>query len=251
MRLDPEQFASVVVGTIKSALKPLQDRLLVLEQREIRDGKDGEAGPEGPQGASGERGEAGPAGPVGPPGDRGEAGPQGPEGPMGPAGPVGEKGLDGTPGRDGRDGLPGIPGLQGEKGLDGTNGRDGIDGKDGLGFDDFSAEYDGERTVTFTFMRGDVVKTFPFRIPVPLYRGTYDAAKAYEVGDSVTWGGSMWIAKESATSVAPDESSTIGKKTWALAVMRGKQGKPGLKGDSGERGAKGDMGPRGPQGYGS
>lgn len=249
MRLDPEQFASVVVGTIKSALEPLRRRLDILEQREVVHGKDGAPGADGPQGPAGEPGAMGPEGPQGPQGERGEAGPQGPQGPQGPPGPSGEKGLDGAPGRDGRDGVPGAPGATGEKGLDGKDGRDGIDGKDGLGFDDLSVDYDGERTVTLKFQRGDVVKTFPFRMPVVLYRGLYDPSAAYEKGDAVTWGGSMWIAREDTRSINPDENSVAGKKAWALSVMRGRQGKQGIKGDAGERGAKGDMGPRGPQGY--
>lgn len=249
MRLDPEQFASVVVGTIKSALEPLRKRLEAIEQREPIHGKDGAPGPEGQKGETGERGDVGPIGPIGPQGERGERGETGAPGPQGPPGPSGEKGLDGAPGRDGRDGLPGAPGAMGEKGLDGKDGRDGIDGKDGLGFDDLSVEYDGERTVTLKFQRGDVVKSFPFRMPVVLYRGLYDPSTAYEKGDAVTWGGSMWIAREDTRSINPDENSPAGKKAWALSVMRGRQGKQGLKGETGERGQKGDMGPRGPQGY--
>jgi hypothetical protein len=246
MRLDPEQYASVVVGVIKSALKPFQDRLAALESRTVTDGKDGEPGPQGPQGDVGPVGEVGPPGPKGEPGPVGETGPVGP---VGPPGPSGEKGTDGAPGRDGRDGQHGIPGLIGEKGLDGKDGRDGIDGKDGLGFDDLSVEYDGERTFTFTFKQGDRMKSFPFRMPVVLYRGLYEAGKAYETGDSVTWGGSMWIAREPTTTIAPDENSPAGKKAWALSTMRGRQGKPGLKGDTGGRGPQGEMGPQGRSGY--
>lgn len=249
MRLDPEQYASVLVGVIKSALKPLQERLDLLEKRSLiqpkdgTDGKDGESGPQGPQG---ERGESGAVGPAGPAGDAGAAGP---EGPQGPPGPSGEKGIDGTPGRDGRDGMPGVPGSPGEKGLDGLNGRDGIDGKDGLGFDDITVEHDGERTITVKFTQGDRVKAFPFKLPVTLYRGLYDAGKAYETGDEVTWGGSMWIARQETSGIAPDENSPAGKKAWALATMRGRQGKQGTKGDAGDRGPRGEMGPQGRSGY--
>jgi hypothetical protein len=249
MRLDPEQFGSMVVGIIKSAMKPVQDRLAALEQRTVTDGKDGEPGPQGPQGEAGTVGEVGPAGPAGERGAAGEAGPQGPEGPAGPPGPTGEKGLDGIHGRDGRDGMPGLPGTTGEKGLDGANGRDGVDGKDGLGFDDLDVEYDGERTFTLKFTQGERVKAFPFRMPVVLYRGLFDAAKAYETGDEVTWGGSTWIAKGDTAGVAPDENSPAGKKAWALATMRGRQGKQGLKGDPGDRGPRGEMGPQGQRGY--
>jgi hypothetical protein len=226
----------------------LASRLLALEQRTVTHGKDGEPGPQGPTGERGQDGAIGPQGPQGESGAAGAVGPQGPEGPAGPPGPSGEKGIDGTAGRDGRDGQPGVPGLVGEKGLDGINGRDGLDGKDGLGFDDVSVDYDGERTFTVKFQQGDRVKTFPFKMPVVLYRGLYDAAKSYETGDSVTWGGSMWIARED-TTVSPDENSPAGKKAWALSTMRGRQGKQGLKGETGERGARGEMGPQGRQGY--
>jgi fibronectin-binding protein 1 len=249
MRLDPEQFGSMVVGIIKSAMKPAQDRLAALEQRTVTDGKDGEPGPQGPQGEAGAVGEVGPPGPAGEPGAAGEPGPQGPAGPAGPPGPSGDKGLDGTPGRDGRDGMPGLPGVAGEKGIDGAHGRDGIDGKDGLGFDDLSVDYDGERTVTVKFQHGDRVKSFPIKMPVVLYRGLYDAAKAYEAGDAVTWGGSMWIARGESAAVAPDENSPAGKKAWALSTMRGRQGKQGMKGDPGDRGPRGEMGPQGQRGY--
>lgn len=174
------------------------------------------------------------------------------DGDPGPPGPAGEKGLDGAPGRDGRDGQAGVPGPMGEKGLDGKDGRDGVNGKDGsdgLGFDDLRVDYDGERTFTVTFQRGDVIKMFPFTMPVVLYRGFYDASVTYTKGDAVTWGGSMWIARDETTSVAPDENSAQGKKAWALGVMRGRQGKQGNKGDPGERGPRGEAGVRGPQGY--
>jgi hypothetical protein len=99
------------------------------------------------------------------------------------------------------------------------------------------------------FQQGDRMKSFPFRMPVVLYRGLYEAGKAYETGDSVTWGGSMWIAREPTTAIAPDENSPAGKKAWALSTMRGRQGKPGLKGDTGGRGPQGEMGPQGRSGY--
>lgn len=220
MQLDLERFATSVVGIVKTAMVGVVDRLSALEKRidALPSPKDGAPGAAGPQGEPG------------------------------PAGPQGEKGLDG------RDGLPGVPGATGEKGLDGKDGRDGIhgkDGADGLGFDDLSVDYDGERTVTVKFQRGDVVKAFPIRMPVVLYRGLYDASTAYEKGDAVTWGGSLWIARGDAVSIAPDENSAMGKKTWALSVMRGRQGKQGQKGDIGERGPQGLQGVRGMNGYGS
>jgi hypothetical protein len=93
------------------------------------------------------------------------------------------------------------------------------------------------------------VKSFPIKMPVVLYRGLYDVSKSYETGDTVTWGGSMWIARETSTAIAPDENSAAGRKAWALGVMRGRQGKSGLKGDPGDRGPRGEMGPQGQRGY--
>jgi hypothetical protein len=249
MRLDPEQYASVVVGVIKSALKPIQERLAALESRTVTHGKDGEPGPQGPQGEPGTVGEVGPQGPKGDAGAAGEPGPQGPTGPAGPQGEWGEIGLTGAPGRDGRDGQPGVPGAPGEKGLDGSNGRDGIDGKDGLGFDDISVDHDGERTITIKFQQGDRVKAFPFKLPIPIHRDLYDAAKSYETGDEVTWGGSCWRARGLAKNVEPGTGAPESKRLWILTSMRGRQGKAGIKGDMGDRGPRGEMGPQGQRGY--
>lgn len=215
MRVDLDRFTTAVIGVVKTAMVGVVDRLSTLEKRldALPTPKDGAAGPQG------------------------DTGPQGSEGPAG------------KDGRDGQPGVPGVAGRDGEKGADGIHGKDGANGLDGLGFDDFSAEYDGERTFTFKFTRGEVVKSFPFRVALPLYRGTYDPTKAYEPGDTVTWGGSQWVAKTSTTSIAPDENSASGKSAWALSVMRGRQGKQGQKGDVGERGPRGEQGIRGQQGY--
>lgn len=250
MRVDLERFSASVVGVVKAAMVGAVQRIDALEKRlnELPISKDGALGPQGEKGLPGDRGDVGPQGPQG---ERGERGDVGPQGPPGPAGPQGEKGADGLHGRDGLS-VHGPQGIPGEKGLDGKDGRDGIDGKDGvdgLGFDDMTAEFDGERTVTLKFMRGEIVKSWPIKFQIPLYRGIYDATKTYETGDTVTWGGSQWIAKQTTTSIAPDENSVAGKKTWALSVMRGRQGKQGQKGESGDRGPQGPQGPQGPKGY--
>ena len=157
----------------------------------------------------------------------------------------GEQGIQGIAGRDGRDGFNGKDGEKGADGIDGVDGKDGkdgidgVDGKDGidgLGFDDMHVEYDGERTVTVKFVRGDVVKSFPIRFPVVLDTGVYSEAKTYTQGDAVTFAGSYWIAKTDATT-KPGTSDE-----WRLAVKRGspgKDGKDGLRGEKGERGTNG------------
>lgn len=119
-------------------------------------------------------------------------------------------GKDGQPGRDGRDGLPG------KDGIDGTAGKDG---KDGVGFDDMNIEYDGERKLSFVFSRDDVVKEFSIDMPVPIDRGVWKDGD-YKKGDSVSWGGSLWIAQQD-TATKPDTADSH----WRLAVKRGRDGK--------------------------
>lgn len=167
-----------------------------------------------------------------------EKGDKGDPGEPGPPGAIGEPGLPGDAGRDGRDGLPGI---QGEKGLDGKDGRDGVDGKDGLGFDDLRVEFDGERTLTFIFERGDQVQRYEVKLSSMLYRGVWRDDVAYEKGDVTTYGGGMWHCNEDAfISERPDRS-----KNWQLAVKRGRDGKDGKDGGPGDRGP---MGPPGKDG---
>lgn len=100
-------------------------------------------------------------------------------------------------------------------------GDDGKPGADGLGFDDLSVEYDGEKTVTLKFVRGEQSKEFPLVLPVVIDRGVFSEGKTYEPGDGVTWGGSFWIAQESTTE-KPDST-----KGWRLAVKKGRDGKDG------------------------
>ena len=215
-----------------------------LQGQDGRDGLDGKDGGIGPQG---ERGEIGPAGPSGEKGMDGLSGKDGrdgldgkdgaigltgPVGPQGPQGLLGEKGLtgergergadgrDGKDGKDGRDGKDGI-GLPGEKGLDGLDGKDG---RDGFGFDDLTVEHDGERTVTLVYKRGELVKSFEIVFPVSIYRGVFDAAKAYEKGDVVTWGGHAWTAL---LNTLEQPGLTQKSSDWQLTVKAGRDGKPG------------------------
>jgi integrin beta 3 len=211
----------------------------------------------GPQGTPGERGEPGP------PGERGigiaaiertgarlsfelEDGRVFDAGDV-PRGEKGEPGQEGAVGRDGRDGLPGLPGAPGERAIDGKDGRDGIDGKDGLGFDDMTVEYDGERSFTFRLARGDTVKEWTRTVPVQLYRGVHVDGQAYEQGDVVTWGGSLYHCNEPTT-----EKPGAASKAWTLAVKRGqdgRDGKPGEKGEAGPEGKAGrDLTQKGPDG---
>lgn len=108
------------------------------------------------------------------------------------------------------------------KGKDGQPGRDGVDG---LGFDDLSAEYDGERGIVLRFVRGEQTKEFAFTMPVIIDRGVWSEGKEYVAGDAVTWAGSVWIAQKD-TSGKPD-----GGDGWRLSVKRGRDGKDGRDGE--------------------
>lgn len=90
-----------------------------------------------------------------------------------------------------------------------------FDGRHGLGFDDMQAEWDGERTLTLRWVRGEQAEEKAIRLPVMIYRGVWREG-SYERGDTVTWGGSLWIAQEDT-----DEKPETGK-AWRLAAKRGR-----------------------------
>jgi hypothetical protein len=108
-------------------------------------------------------------------------------------------------GRDGRD-------------AKGTNGRDGVDG---LSISDFEFEIDEARNVTVTLVRSDgssIVKTGKM-VGMLVDRGVYSTAQVYEKGDSITYGGSQFIA----TRDAPCKPATA-DGGWRLAVKAGQNG---------------------------
>jgi hypothetical protein len=92
---------------------------------------------------------------------------------------------------------------------------EGKNGVDGVGFDDMEATYDGERTITLRFERGETVKSFSFDMPIILDRGVWREGE-YKAGDAVTWAGSLWIAQRD-TEAKPE-----GGDDWRLAVKRGR-----------------------------
>ena len=102
-------------------------------------------------------------------------------------------------------------GKDGDPGRDGTAGRDGADG---LGFEDMTFDTDDHGRVIAKFQRGDVIKSA--RLPGIVDRGPFKAGEAYEKGDAVSYGGSLWIAQEP-TCDKPD-----GSKAWRLAVKKGR-----------------------------
>ncbi|WP_010218930.1 Portal protein (GP3) [Sphingomonas sp. PAMC 26621] len=98
---------------------------------------------------------------------------------------------------------------------------DGKDGLDGTSPEDMAVELlpDG-RTVRFVFVKGE--KEFAFQVPFPvvLDRGVFKEGTAYEHGDAVTFGGSLWIAQR-ATGEKPEGNNT----GWRLAVKKGRDGR--------------------------
>lgn len=230
-----------------------------------KDGKNGEPGKDGRDGINGKDGE---------PGEQGLAGRDGIDGASGRDGVDGKDGSPGNDGKDappitreqlaevlagddsplhrvvreymlehppepGRDGQPGVPGRDGKDGASGSHGKDGapgVDGLDGIGFDDLEFEYDGERTLTLVFVRGDLRKEFSFKIPAPMDRGPFKEGSSYETGDLVSFGGSMFIAQRD-TTTKPETSAD-----WRLCVKRGRDGRDGKDGKQGERGLAGKDG---------
>lgn len=269
--MQPEDLG-IVAKAIAEFARPLleknaalEKRIAELESRAAVPGPKGEKGDPGMNGAPGDRGENGErgekgdpgergadglVGPMGEPGRPGERGEAGTKGDRGEKGDPGDRGADGAIGRDGRDGAQGRDGEKGEKGdpgMHGKDGRDGINGKDGAPgkhgtLENLKMLFDGERTVSFCFKdTGEPLEGGVFVFPIPIHRGVFRDGQSYVQGDSVTWGGSTWIAKSSTTDKPGD-----GKTAWTLAVKRGSEGKPGQKGDKGEPGERGPQGIPGP-----
>lgn len=185
--------------------------------------------------------EPGPRGEPGETGPQGEPGVDGAQGPQGESGAKGEPGPQGEPGERGREGT-GIAGAaitrEGELMLtltDGvvlTPGR--VDGRDGLSIEDLSIEYDGERTMTLVFARGDKRKEIPISFPWMIYRGVFEPDRAYARGDTVTLNGSLYHCNVAATEARPGD----GSGDWTLSVKHGRDGRSGRDGGNGERSVK-------------
>lgn len=206
MQLDAKALADATALIVKqhiiAATQPLIERIQALEARPIVE--------------RGEKGEKG---------DRGEQGEPGRDG-VGNAGALIDRSgvlvltlTDGTT-RDlgvvvGKDGVDGKDGEQGPPGVDGK------DGDDGLGWDEMDEHLDDDgRTVVRTYRRGDQVKEFRHKFAVVLDRGVFKVGETYDKGDSVTWGGSTWIAQVE-TAAKPDSADS----GWRLAVKKGRDGK--------------------------
>lgn len=167
----------------------------------------------------------------GDPGAPGKDGTDGKDGAPGEPGPKGDPGTDGAPGRDGKDGAPG---ERGEKGLDGKDGRDGREGKDGKDGRDGVATVE-ELKAAVALAVAEAVPPAVEKSTAPAieamrefqYRGVFQPETVYRMGNSVSYGNSLWICRVPETRAKPDEH---GSKDWQLAVRKGRDGKDGKDG---------------------
>ncbi|MDR6851090.1 hypothetical protein J2Y54_000583 [Sphingomonas sp. BE123] len=93
-------------------------------------------------------------------------------------------------------------------------------GREGFSLENFDTKWDGERTLTLSFNDGRQEYSHQLHMPIVIYRDVYAEGVAYEPGDAVTWGGSLWIAQRT-TSAKPDTTDS----GWKLSVKRGRDGK--------------------------
>ena len=188
---------------IADALAPFTARLVELEARPI-----GLEGPSGPPGNPGAVGEPGPQGLPGPPGERGQQGPDGERGPAGAQGQPGDRGEKGEPGRDGRDAAD-LTLLRGFIVEQVAAEVSDIFAKGSMTSPDFG------RTWNAAFGGKD----HEIKTGIPLDAGVWTEERGYVAGDTVSHGGSLFIA-QNATTAKPGKSDD-----WRLAVKRGADGR--------------------------
>lgn len=95
------------------------------------------------------------------------------------------------------------------------------DGRDGLEVTNLGVELgDDGRTLRFVLADGERRHVATCRLPIPLDQGVFKDGAAYERGDLVTFGGSMWIAQKDAPEGRPGTSAH-----WRLAVKHGRDAK--------------------------
>jgi hypothetical protein len=112
-------------------------------------------------------------------------------------------------------------------------GPPGPAGADGRGFDDLDVTLEGH-TFAFT-LAADRIK----RIAVPFLVdcGVFKDGQAYEPGDVVSWGGSMYVCQTATTTGKPGAFATAA--AWRLIVKCGRDGKDGAAGERGPAGPAG------------
>jgi hypothetical protein len=99
------------------------------------------------------------------------------------------------------------------------------DGKDATELADFDLLVDEEaRTVTLTMGTAEGAKSVTRKASWLLDRGIYSAGKSYDRGDTVSWGGNLWIAQVDGTKTMPAEA----EPEWRLAVRKGRDGRNGI-----------------------
>lgn len=217
-------------------------------------GDKGDPGERGADGVNGINGINGRDGATGEKGDKGDKGDRGEKGERGEAGPAGRDGVDGKSVTV--DDIEGVIEMAITKALVGLErravdqvqraidqipppvaGKDGAPGRDGVGHDDIAEHYEDEgRVLVRQFMRdGQVVRELRHVTKQIVYRGTYEEGRAYLPGDTVTWGGAMWVAKDE-TTAKPGQHGVQASRAWQLAVRRGAEGRPGPEGKPGPRG---------------
>jgi hypothetical protein len=79
---------------------------------------------------------------------------------------------------------------------------------------------------------------FPFYLPIPLHRGSYQADWPYTEGDEIEQDGATWRA-------LCDKPGPAGGDDWTLISARGLPGERGERGETGERGPPGERGATG------
>jgi integrin beta 3 len=114
----------------------------------------------------------------------------------------------GDPGRDGRDG---------KDGRDGVNGKDG---SNGLSADDIELVQDGRSVTVKARATGRILGRLTF--PIPIYKGVFKEGTAYQPGDMVTHGGSLWHVNEETTAKP-------GEGPYTLCAKRGRDGRDAPK----------------------
>ena len=95
---------------------------------------------------------------------------------------------------------------------------DGKDGTDGIPFESLEFVQEDERNGYWIGRNGDRERRWPVKMAGIIYRGIWDTAAPYEVGDVVTFGGSSWIARAEGTGVKPGGDEAV----WQLMVKRGR-----------------------------
>jgi len=169
----------------------------------------------------------------------------------------GSPGADGRDGRDGKDGREGVDGVDGSPGRDAidldilpaitesksyprgtfarhagglwraTHDTDGMRGweciVEGVAGVKLQPDDADSRLVTLGVTTSTGKSTeLALRLPATRYRGVFREGDDYDLGDMVTWSGSVWHCNR-ATSDKPIE----GGDAWTLAVKRGRDGKDG------------------------